>query len=463
MKRLKFAGWVPTITGELSFSLIGLRGTPRSVAANDDCLEPGARAPVRRVLVSQKRVTMDVPWPLRLALPQRIKEYILVGATRPAVRPILSGKSGRIGHQSDDIGVLEGRVLVIPHHDDRDLNRRARKARRQIRALIGAYRSQRGPTGAQGITELAAAVDDVVSRARGHGVRILQVEFWLYRTGEVRIESPEDWRALAHQVYYFVKDVAHRHYHHDPSTDTILPLTEVIGHDDAGWRRETLWSLARAVLEARRRDRLVAYKGALGVMAYADAFQGLLGQIKRTRRPSPTPFARNVGMTAYDFNHTRASLEAKIAEREHEQDSTDQFWALALTTVLATTALWIGAVDISGPLCGSLDLDDACMSPPSWAAHFLKYLVEAPPAGFFALAAIFLLYGWRRLSQFPIVRHYIRWLEAWSQAVGATASAGIGLLPQLSGDRLGKYFAAAAALLFGIGTSALIARLTGLL
>lgn len=77
--------------------------------------------------------------------------------------------------------------------------------------------------------------------------------------------------ALAQQMFYFLRDIGHRHQHHHPSTDTILSLYRK--GDDAYWRRKTLYLLYRKIVRYKRSLSETYYSEILGILAYAKTFK----------------------------------------------------------------------------------------------------------------------------------------------------------------------------------------------
>lgn len=423
MKR-GFSGWIPTITGQLSFSLIGRRSEKLDCVTinQEDVLN--ANPPARTIVSLVRRVARDVPFPLRLRHPARIKHYIVIGRTESTSRPAIEG--GKVVAHEDELGLLRGAVYVIPYHRNPGLRERAELKIAAVRRQIAGFKK------GCDVGSLRSSVEGLIGQA--DGVKILVVEFSIYRTGELRIFADADINeVLCQQVYYLLKDMSHRHYHHAQADDNLLPLTAAGPADDLTWRRNTLWCLARMVLEARRRDRLDGYKSALGMLAYAEAFQGLLGRVARI---APDKFGLIKGASLYDFAHSRASLEAKIAENEYRINAKTQVVAIGISTIIATIALWMTAVQISQPVCDTIKIHDGIcsISVPHFSAHVVGFLIEKPFETYGFLLLIALIYLGRRILAFmPLaIADYL--IINWSQAVGATASRRLG-----ANDYIGKW------------------------
>jgi hypothetical protein len=452
----RYAAWVPTITGQLSFSLLG-QGVAAAVVANGaGAPPPGEPTGARHVVLTQSRRTKDLPWPFYLRRAARA-EYILIGHTRDAARAALDGGATEsvvlvLPEQVDHVGVLEGRILVVPYHAE-DAGLRAKQAILDIRKLI-TQAADSAPRGAPcRLEELGAKVQAVLDRAAEYGVVTVGADFSLYRTGEFRLtvdgeqpvsdEFPDDEEEgrfaylMASQMYYFVKDIGHRHYHHQSSSDNLLPLVDAT-NDDIAWRRETVWSLARAVLELRRQNRTAGQKHALGILAYADAFQIHLARIRR--RSDGTGFELIDAAPKYDFAHTRLSLEATIEEQDYRRSFWSQFQGVMIATTLAGAALWIAGVDIREAACLP---HPACVAPtpPDWLRAILRYVVEEPLVPFgilFFFGLVYLEYVRASLVSVSLLRRYMNFVSEWSVALGVTASRLLRRVHPYGGDAFGN-------------------------
>lgn len=449
-----FAGWVPTITGQLSFSLIGQGANALDyVAANVETLDAGASAvPVRHVFVVQRRVARDLP--ITNGVAQLLKpwigvHFILVGSSAPASRPRLDlplKRGGQYQVLHDEIGVLRGKIYVLGHHDGPSGRKSTHQFVQEVSKRVVAIESAtpRGTIcGDFDLREEFALVPDAAERA---GVTLLECDFELYRSGEFRAhfdetspvfqaavdEASEDQvhaaknlsEALAKQVYYFVKDISHRHYHHETSSDNILPAYEVRPGDDDSWRRQSLWALSRAVLEHRRRNVLVGHKRALGILAYAEAFQTQLACVRRIS--NGTGFEESEAGISFDFSHTRASLDATIDELSYAKSFWSSIQGVTIATVLGAAALWIGAVQIKSSAC-KIAAPNVCVEAaiPRWTSELIRQAIEHPALPFGALFAsglLWIAFSSRGLHNFGLLRDF-RWLlGGWSAALGASTS-----------------------------------------
>ncbi len=513
---------MPCITGQLSFSLIGSHtdATTLNLATST---APGAATPVRYVAVAAERRSSDLPLPGWFVQGFRrwaTCDFILVAKTAPAEMPVWNRDV--LDTNVDHMGVLHGDVFVIPHHVDGTASNRVNALRHRARNDINSYSADLRSSiteedGDQLIQGIASALSNPPE-----GVRIPHARFRLYRSGELRIWLDPTLIADAHevgvqvddaeaglgpalcrQIYYFIKDTTHRHYHHDQEADNILPLTPAPKIDDISWRRETLWALVRAVLEGRRRSELYAYKDALGVLAYADAFQGLLARIRRPAHQY-MQFEEHNQVALYSLGPTKSSIEAKREELTWTHGQRFQLLALIVASSLAVAALWIASVQVESAICRAAQVSSATLTtlvaspesaglplpentgppveavgndrdellpaapaqtlpdresatdeahlarpcdelmPPS-AAILLRYFVQHPfqmLAGGAILAVWITLFVGRGLRSFPAYRQADRFVRSFALAMGATVARRIRPFAFAAADPIGAWLSA---------------------
>lgn len=423
-----YAGWIPTIAGQLSFSLIGMNGTAASaVAANVEYMCPAAGHPRRHVAVIQKRITKDLPftfWPIPHLVPSIAAHFLLVGETAPATRPEIDGD--RITKRHDEIGVVRGSIYLIAHH--KRLRRERADCVATVRSLIAKAEDSAPRAVVATQSALLADIDEAIQDGRSKGLEIVETTFELFRTGEFRLSVRPPSRQLtggqidqfcdlvARNAYYFAKDVSHRHYHHRARGDNLLPLVRTTPNDDEGWRRETLWSLMRAVLEMRRRNRLPGHQSAMGVLAYAEAFQGLLAKVRRVRGNGER-YERTKNTAFYDFAHTRMSLTATIEQHTFIASRWMHVQGILVAVALAAPAIWMAALQVRGAAGNA--------NPPLWASNIIKWCIEQPQLLTGALITLGLAYtefSRQSLMIIPPVASYMQWLGGWIDAIGVSVS-----------------------------------------
>lgn len=145
---------------------------------------------------------------------------------------------------------------------------------------------------------------------------------------------------LANQFFFFLKDLAHRHYHHNHIADrTGVTYPE---EDDEQWRRETAYSLTRMTLQARRRNNIHKYKNALGMLAYADTFQKHIAYWRYTKSSLEKKSTKlRSSFIPYDFEAVRSSMESSLRTLEWKSQRT-------YTNIALVVALYFGFISALG-------------------------------------------------------------------------------------------------------------------
>jgi hypothetical protein len=353
-----WTGWIPTVSGQLSFSIIGHSSAAANCTYVNDLL-PERRnedTAARFIALHQFRTAPDYPYPnwvTRRLFPGAAYDFFMVAETYEAAVQVNLPRNAdgepRVGSIANAQGVLSGKVYVLLH--DKDKGQRAHNQAFILKLKETMWRSDRNNF---------VATKDEIARILGEGrearIPMLSVEFSLFRTGEFRIwiepgSTCEEIfghlfetavSILPNQVFYFVKDVVHRHYHHDGSSDQMLSLTRGssdYAKNEIDWRRHTLWGLVRVVMQYRRTGRWPDLQKARGVAAYAEAFQHSFGNCLRNVVGTPA-FEPTSDLNAYDFKHIRESIDVSAAERAAKRSATWQALTLGVTVVLAVLIAW---------------------------------------------------------------------------------------------------------------------------
>ena len=266
-----YKAWVPTVSGRLSFDVIGGGVDPRySAFANV------ADKNERFFVCHQRRVLLDGTLPA--------KEFF---------SKLLFNLDGRfyflcIGESSNSIKVrddyLKGKILIF--------NENAWLS--GVQDGVTEFRKK-----LLGFNKLSSP-GSLWQHVRSHQEALLKelpekswfyADFALARTGIVTFgleddpvlapnapEFPEDKKPkmehiVCAQLYFFLKDIIHTHQHHDPTTDTMLDIHLLEDEDDYTWRSETLRLLYRKVLQYKRSRKEEIFSSALGTLAYIKSFR----------------------------------------------------------------------------------------------------------------------------------------------------------------------------------------------
>lgn len=118
---------------------------------------------------------------------------------------------------------------------------------------------------------------------------------------------------IAAQAFFAVRDLTHQHYHYKKHSDLLTTVTPWTPEVDEDWRRQTQYGLARMAIAVRRSGRAESFRQALGIVAYAQAFQNhLCGWFS----PGPGEIRKSAVNFNYDFAALKASVEASLKVRE---------------------------------------------------------------------------------------------------------------------------------------------------
>lgn len=440
--RFSFAGWVPNVSGHLSFSQVDPRG--RQGTFNH---QPNLDYP-RTIVVHRSRLVQDYPfwnWLVRLVRPSAKADFFMLAESGDTIAPHMRG--GTLVEVDDDQGALHGVLAVLPNDDQRASRRLKNKLVARIDAAIADALTRRAlgmiPPNERIALDQLRGLNAVRSRVACYVMR-----FTLFRTGECRIwfdmaeflgrdivaepPTPDEIltaEALPAQAYYFVKDLLHAHYHHDPSSDQILQLTRIEGStapvsqiatDEVRWRYVTLRGLVRVVVELRQGRSLHGHKRALGIVAYANSFQSLLGSIVRT--PSgPAAFGPDDRLMSYEFANLVQSIEATDSSLESVMTSRLQLFAILVGIFLSALALWAGAVQIQPILCAAKDI--TCPKVGAGPIVSIVNDVVANPLGFtvllLALGFVFFIAFFRGTGAIPYAEPVVRWMKGLGQAIAS--------------------------------------------
>ncbi|MBT2185540.1 hypothetical protein [Sphingobium nicotianae] len=386
------------------------------------------------------------------------QDFLIAANTARAKTPYL--KDAQPHFRDEANGVLVGEVIVLPRDSDKETKRTLKELLNTVHQAMD-EQQQAHPAQASGAMERLPSEILNEIEAKRDLIACYRIKFAIFRTGEVRlwydwndflgrdsIAEPADryeqivGDVLPAQAYYFLKDVFHFHYHHDPRTDQLLDLTSLGNqasalNTDVEWRIDTLRGLAKVVVEYRQSPRPDSNKKALGVLAYADAFQSLLARVKRATDLN-AGFLPIDDVILYDFDHSRDSIEALDALSETRRSGHLQLFGILIGVILSALALWAGAVQIQPILCGD-SRANAAICPPTrpgittdlinWVvANPLGFVVVLTMAGF--LAYIFLFRG---VTNVPLAKPILRFVRLMSAALGAEVA------KRSRADRVGYY------------------------
>lgn len=454
-----FAGWIPNISGHLSFSIIGNHDVhPRCNCYN----EPVSRGTKREIVVRQERYSNDYLIPgklLKLFRRSMVQNFLLVAESSKAFAPALTKQGLRA--ISNEQGMLCGRVHVFPYQKNKEIGRKTKECIVKIRDSLD--------QGIECSSSSRTRIEELIRDALSAKVVVYKLDFALYRTGEIRIwftpttfferdSGPnvlknferQIMEVLPEQVYYFLKDVCHMHYHHEEDSDQLLPLTRLTDRtaeselraSELSWRRETLWGLARITSQLRRKNELYEQKKALGFLAYADAFQQTLAKTMR-KTGSSREFVEHESLSYYDFSHMRASLDSVESVSTWRRSGSIQLFSILTILFLSSLSIWQGAARSQSTYCGEAksdwQLSNCTMVATDQFGYFLSAIALNPiqfTGSLLLLGAALFVLVFRDITFVPFGRHFRRFFRKVSGAIGASTATGLRHTPKWR-DHLG--------------------------
>lgn len=422
-------GWIPTTTGHLSFSNIG---RARKSAFSFNPVSHPACGDHGKLCVMQWRTNQDAKLPLRIL--GGVRQNLFKGKVDPA-----NGKTGfltrwmpthmrnaflligEVGQRP--IPYLQARAIkpgakVLTRNDPRTavfgeivIFRNARGLLSRLRSFLILRRAKLQIANANtkagskidpemlpecGLTDFARLRRLILIGRLSGAFRAARVSFMLLRTGEVRLRNvgPYGDEHLMAQAYLFIKDMAHVHHHHKAEDDQHLPLIKLTGSgdspiDDITWRKRILWALAKTSGQFRREDELFRRRQSAGFIAYAEAFQRLLGTIRRIGNG----YVFCPEIATYDFSSQRQSIATKNEDEAWRRQGRS---AMIVAAIAATLTCLMMYISISGLIVSRF----SCLRMNQ--SGFCNSQVMHPLSAIMLLGAMLLLIGYAYNSIFAV-------------------------------------------------------------
>ena len=277
---MKFKGWIPTVTGRLSFDLFGDTKYPsRAISRNvSDSFN-------RYAIIYQKRILSDA------TIPGKEKAARLFFKLEGKFWCVCLAKNNDFIRQRES--PLEGRLLIF--HDRNIWRDTVEKLVRRYQADLFSYTKKVHPPSLSSLFEskFQTLCTSIIKYSS------FSVDFVLERNGIATITpcdpnliSPEApalptdlngkkyfLHIVCSQLFFFLRDIGHTHQHHNDTTDTIVDLYPIKDDDDVTWRNETFRSMSRKALTFKRSKREDEFTSALGVLAYISSFRTITCQM----------------------------------------------------------------------------------------------------------------------------------------------------------------------------------------
>lgn len=369
-----FRGWVPTVTGRLSFSEFGRTTFPSpAIFAN------AADQRLRYIVCYQARDTADFTLPFRSFLgPQLLNMvgrmwFVCIARSEP--------------HEGREQEKLAGHLFIF--HAKSGWRTQSEPAVRTAQNLLRYCRfgTDRGieMTFQPHYEYLAKSLSAAAS---------FHAEFDLRRTGtlELRFDDeaprsetapdlPYDGRERAHivhivaaQLFFFLRDIGHRHQHHDPTTDTVVDLHRITDDDhDLDWRLSTLYSLYRKIIAYKRNVDSGLFHASLGILAYAQTFSRVCHkELDETlHRKLPEFYSESL----------EKSIQAGLAEILQEKFESQQRSDTVRNLILGTLGLLLSFLGVL-QLTQTNILKDTFREPDEYFLGLARFFLTDPWSGF---------------------------------------------------------------------------------
>jgi hypothetical protein len=251
-----YIGWVPTVGRRLSYSIIGHTNHP-SVAETANV----ADIKIRRILCLQTRTLLDSALPIfKSQLARLFFNY------DGSFVFLLDAEC--TNNLLDKDQTLHGRLYIFKDNIDNEVDKNILGLKYAISEL-NEYNSSLSKQ----------CLDVVYSGIKENYLKnikensIFSADFILERDGLIGIDfngEEELEHLICAQLFFFIKDIAHRHQHHHPKTDTILDVYKL---SSPNWQDEILRSLYKRVLDFKRSRNEWVCASALGIITYIKAFK----------------------------------------------------------------------------------------------------------------------------------------------------------------------------------------------
>jgi len=278
---IEFKGWIPNVAGRLSFKNIGNTNYPRKCLNLNEEDDEG-----RYLLCLQQRTLKDSPvarWYFQLVTGKQPDWYFVFLAESKAI-------------DADRVASLEGHVFAflreqwfgqIHGQEHIDIEKTPHMVVRNLLASLhneatvkqverSLFRDEVGPLALELQKMCAVSAKCVIGRdgvvtlnPNQISANVLTKPLDESQKAPIKIEGKE-LQYYMNQLYFFIKDISHRHRHHPDRSDNIINLRGIDEFDS--WARECHYSIHRKVVELRRsRDPMLLYN-ALGMIAYIKSF-----------------------------------------------------------------------------------------------------------------------------------------------------------------------------------------------
>ncbi len=311
-----FEGWVPTVSGRLSFSIAGESNSHGRVV-HSHSLHLGSRF----FVCYQKRYISDTTIPFLTYYPmiREISDWLFFGRT---------GKFTfiAISKISQDREYIRGFVGFMPYQDWKKKTRDAFRARMDKVNDFGDT-EELYPHFMEQLSQMACTSKFIISRDGYVKIEISSIE-------QKALDDFRDAQSLeilyqhfASHVYFFIRELFHTHKYHGDSSDTILDIYS------QKWKENIVHTLLRRITLLRRERSVFAAAKAKGILSYLESFLQLHCKDEKAGALRTDLSALS---SSLDTDQKLSSIQEKMSGRYHIKVIAEYLYRLMAALILYT-------------------------------------------------------------------------------------------------------------------------------
>ncbi len=420
-----FRGWVPTVSGFLSFGTVGNSTYPSP--ARQSNVEDDSH---RFLACYQKRVQTDalIPAPFW---------------ARGALSRLLTGDESRIFFvcvaQASNIPCSHGSSLkgcIFAVFGPKNWRAGTRDTVERYMGKLEEWRSLRHSSGLQQHIEKDFLEVCESLKTQCH----FYCDFELPRNGLCTITPPHDplfpWgdidpsktskkddsiRELVAQSYFFLRDIVHTHQHHPPNADKIITVYPVNSSENNEWIAKIQNSLFRKAIEFKRTRTAERCTSALGILAY----------LRTLNKVSADCFEKSNLMPAICDDNLEVSMQTTLQELAAERDWYRYRRNIILTTIFGIIGLVIATSGVVAIFGAEQEVISRAKSLDSKVVSLLAVFSSAPLSFSISIIVVFYAVSFavrRKLGKFGPYRYLLTLFSPLSQSAAAAWLFAIGVI-----------------------------------
>jgi hypothetical protein len=353
---MKFTSWIPTITGKLSFNRFGKAqfSGKTEVSFNETGLE-------RNIFCANERFLSDVNIPfLKSLIPSSVFQHFAMRIRNHISKFyfdqnshfvfIFSGKND--SRTKDSINGIVSIFLV----DDIDAQwpyvlELSSVFKNRLKEFDTKLSDDKSPL----LNELIAHIPVNINKNGSFLCECDDVNFadeYILKLNSNDLKDIKENIAL--QVYTFVRDICHTHYHHSPYSDAIVDIFEYEeGKTSFDWRQRAFNNIMRKIMIRRSSISREDNVDALGMIQYANSFKSIFFRDSIGVEKSFPEFARphNDGHAdMIQFSLLEKSVKARISNATSYSGKTGRALSIANSIFMVVFALMSVAIAAAGLL-----------------------------------------------------------------------------------------------------------------